>query len=67
MSTVSQLISTYSREAEEQVIQWRRDFHRHPEPGNYEFRTAKTVADILRVWAWTRSWRASAAVPVCWG
>ena len=48
MSTVSQLISTYSREAEEQVIQWRRDFHRHPEPGNYEFRTAKTVADILR-------------------
>lgn len=48
MSTVSELIRGYSLEVQDQVIEWRRDFHRHPEPGNYEFRTAKTVAEILR-------------------
>lgn len=33
---------------ESQVIEWRRDFHQHPELGNKEFRTAKIVADHLR-------------------
>ncbi|TNF40743.1 MAG: amidohydrolase [Cytophagales bacterium] len=33
---------------ESKVIEWRRDFHQHPELGNKEFRTAKIVADHLR-------------------
>jgi len=33
---------------EPRVIEWRRDFHSHPELGNREFRTAKTVAEHLR-------------------
>ncbi|MBU1821832.1 MAG: amidohydrolase, partial [Bacteroidetes bacterium] len=35
-------------ELEPKVIQWRRDFHQHPELGNQEFRTAKIVAEHLR-------------------
>ncbi|MFW6092564.1 MAG: amidohydrolase [Pseudomonadota bacterium] len=31
-----------------QVIEWRRDIHRHPELSNREFRTAALVADHLR-------------------
>lgn len=31
-----------------QVIDWRRDFHEHPELGNREFRTAGIIADHLR-------------------
>lgn len=30
------------------VVEWRRDFHEHPELGNREFRTAEKVADHLR-------------------
>jgi amidohydrolase len=30
------------------VVEWRRDFHQHPELGNREFRTSKIVADHLR-------------------
>jgi amidohydrolase len=30
------------------VVEWRRDFHQHPELSNQEFRTAKIVADHLR-------------------
>ncbi len=30
------------------VVEWRRDFHQHPELSNQEFRTAKVVADHLR-------------------
>ena len=33
---------------ETKVIEWRRDFHQHPELGNQEVRTAKIVADHLR-------------------
>ncbi|MDF2156807.1 amidohydrolase [Algoriphagus sp. CAU 1675] len=33
---------------ESQVIEWRRDFHKYPELGNQEFRTAKIIADHLR-------------------
>ena len=32
----------------EQVIDWRRDFHEHPELSNREERTSKIVADELR-------------------
>lgn len=31
-----------------QVVEWRRDFHQHPELGNRETRTAKVIADELR-------------------
>jgi amidohydrolase len=30
------------------VVQWRRDFHQHPELGNREFRTAKVIAEQLK-------------------
>lgn len=30
------------------VVTWRRDFHRHPELSNQEFRTAEIIADHLR-------------------
>lgn len=33
---------------EPKVIEWRRDFHQHPELGNQEVRTAKIIADHLR-------------------
>ncbi len=33
---------------EKQVIEWRRDFHRHPELSNREVRTAGVVAEHLR-------------------
>ncbi len=33
---------------ESKTIEWRRDFHQHPELGNREFRTAKIIADHLR-------------------
>jgi len=32
----------------DKVLQWRRDFHQHPELGNRETRTAKIVADQLK-------------------
>ncbi|RUO53706.1 M20 family metallopeptidase [Pseudidiomarina homiensis] len=37
-----------SAELEQQVIEWRRDLHQHPELSNREFRTAKVVAEHLR-------------------
>ncbi len=33
---------------EEQVIEWRRHFHQHPELSNREFETATFIADYLR-------------------
>ena len=35
-------------ELNSQVIAWRRDFHKNPELGNQEIRTAKVIADELR-------------------
>jgi len=32
---------------EEKMIEWRRDFHRYPEVGWTEFRTASIIADRL--------------------
>lgn len=37
-----------SADLESQVIDWRRDFHQHPELSNREFRTSKIVAEHLR-------------------
>jgi len=37
-----------ARELQEQLISWRRDFHRHPELGFQEQRTASIVADYLQ-------------------
>ena len=31
-----------------QVVEWRRDFHQHPELGNREFRTSSIVAEYLQ-------------------
>ncbi len=32
---------------QEDIIEWRRDFHMHPELGSHEFRTAARVAEEL--------------------
>ena len=32
----------------DEIVQWRRDFHLHPELANLEIRTARKVAEILR-------------------
>lgn len=37
-----------AREAAPQVVEWRRDFHAHPELSNHEERTARVVAERLR-------------------
>lgn len=37
-----------AREIEQQLINWRRQFHIHPELGFQEFRTAELVAETLR-------------------
>ncbi len=46
--TVSQKINTISKDIESQVIEWRRDFHEHPELSNREFRTAEVIAEYLK-------------------
>ena len=37
-----------AQEITPQVVTWRRDFHKNPELGNREVRTAKVIADELR-------------------
>jgi len=37
-----------AREIEQQLINWRREIHMHPELGFQEFKTAELVAEILR-------------------
>ncbi len=34
------------------LIEWRRDFHRHPELGLQEYRSAKRIAERLRAWGY---------------
>ncbi|RUO21773.1 amidohydrolase [Aliidiomarina haloalkalitolerans] len=41
-------LHTISSNLEQQVIEWRRDIHQHPELSNREFRTAALVAEHLR-------------------
>ncbi len=42
-----QRIDLEAEAVEDRVIEWRRDFHAHPELGNREFRTAAKVAEHL--------------------
>ena len=41
-------VAEAARTLQAQVVEWRRDIHRHPELGNRETRTAALVADHLR-------------------
>lgn len=41
-------VERVSAEINPQVVAWRRDFHKNPELGNREVRTAKIIADELR-------------------
>jgi amidohydrolase len=41
-------VEKISAEINPQVVAWRRDFHKNPELGNNEVRTAKVIADELR-------------------
>ena len=41
-------VDRVSAEINPQVVAWRRDFHKNPELGNREVRTAKIIADELR-------------------
>ena len=41
-------VEKLSAEINPQVVAWRRDFHKNPELGNRETRTAKIIADELR-------------------
>jgi amidohydrolase len=45
---LSDRVEQLSREAMPSVLEWRRDFHAHPELGNREQRTAAKVAERLR-------------------
>ncbi len=47
-SSLSARIDAAAASIEPQLIEWRRDFHEHPELGNREFRTAAIVAEHLR-------------------
>ena len=41
-------IDRLAAEIENKVIEWRRDFHQHPELSNREFRTSERVADYMK-------------------
>jgi amidohydrolase len=45
---ILQRVNLLAEEATEQVVEWRRDFHAHPELANREERTARIVAERLR-------------------
>ncbi len=45
---IAEKINIAADKIESKCINWRRDFHQHPELGNSEFRTAKIIADHLR-------------------
>jgi len=45
---LSARIDTGASGVREKVVDWRRDFHQHPELSNREFRTSRIVADHLR-------------------
>lgn len=44
----SPAVTAAAARLQQDVIEWRRDFHQHPELGNHEVRTAAAVADHLR-------------------
>ncbi|HMO62676.1 MAG TPA: amidohydrolase, partial [Ferruginibacter sp.] len=45
--TLRQKINIAAAKIEQKVIDWRRDFHQHPELGNHEVRTAQIIAEHL--------------------
>ncbi|MAN87214.1 MAG: N-acyl-L-amino acid amidohydrolase [Algoriphagus sp.] len=47
-SNLKPAIDKKATSIESKVIEWRRDFHKYPELGNQEFRTAKVIAEHLR-------------------
>jgi amidohydrolase len=47
-AVLKQQISKKADAIEKKIIDWRRDFHEHPELGNHEFRTSKIIADHLK-------------------
>lgn len=47
-SSLKPAIDKKATSIESKVIEWRRDFHKYPELGNQEFRTAKVIAEHLR-------------------
>lgn len=48
LSAQAQEPITISAELEQKVIEWRRDFHQHPELSNREFRTAEKITEHLQ-------------------
>jgi len=48
LETVCQRLLTEANDMADQLVAWRRDFHKHPELGYQEVRTAGIVADHLR-------------------
>ena len=47
-SKLQQKLDQEVSEIEQQVIEWRRHFHEHPELSNREFETGKKIAELLR-------------------
>ena len=47
-SSLNKKIDKLAKSVEKKVIDWRRDFHEHPELSNREFKTAEKVAKHLR-------------------
>ena len=58
----------------QQLIDWRRDFHRHPELGFQEHRSASVISERLRALVtkcrpglpkpvWSGSWKGSSLAP----
>src|SRR5688572_5152459 len=45
---LTEKINAAADKIEQKCIAWRRDIHQNPELGNYEYRTAKLIADHLR-------------------
>ncbi len=48
IDAVKKQIALEADAIETQMIEWRRDFHEHPELGNREFRTSKIIAEHLK-------------------
>ena len=47
-SSLTAQIDSAAQALQAQIVDWRRDFHQHPELGNREFRTSAIVAAHLR-------------------
>ena len=44
-SSLNKKTDKLASEVEKKMIEWRRDFHEHPELSNREFKTAEKIAD----------------------